>query len=201
MHFNSWKEGLLSGVQYKQDEPHFKEFLLSRTSDGGLSWHKPARYQPTMMLNMVFTDERTGFATSEDSVWKTRDRGRTWVRSFSDNPAFRVGQLRGLFCLNSKTVFACGFDGKVVRSTNGGNSWDVATVTTNRLRSLVFTDPNHGYAVGDKNKTDGVLYASNDGGATWRMLPFDLPNLHRLTLSPSRVWAVGKKGTIISRSR
>jgi len=201
MYFRTGNEGFVSGQKFKQGERSFKEYVLNRTSDGGFSWHRPARALPAMMFDIQFPEDRTGFAVSKSRVWSTKDRGRNWTEKFSDNPVTNCGKLRGLFCFDMKRVLACSENGKILRTVDGGKNWKSIQVTSNRLRSLVFRDDLNGFAVGDKNKEDGVLHVSNDGGESWKTTPFDLPDLHRICLSPSKVWAVGKEGVIISRDR
>jgi photosystem II stability/assembly factor-like uncharacterized protein len=84
--------------------------------------------------------------------------------------------------------------GYVLRSTDGGNSWQVAKVEPQRdapITRIRFSDPDNGMAVGH----EGLILRTSDGGQTWQELHFDeqdgtpLMDIRRL---PSGTWvAVG----------
>ena len=68
------------------------------------------------------------------------------------------------------TGYAVGSDvspagnGFVVKTTDGGVTWNLLpTGTTNALKSVWFTDVNHGVAVG----ASGIILKTADGGVTW----------------------------------
>lgn len=62
------------------------------------------------------------------------------------------------------TVVAVGAGGHILRSTDGGGTWQLARVPTNAtLTGVYFPDEKHGWAVGH----DAVILHSEDGGLTW----------------------------------
>jgi photosystem II stability/assembly factor-like uncharacterized protein len=62
------------------------------------------------------------------------------------------------------TVVAIGAGGHILRSTDNGNSWQLAQVPTlATLTGVHFPDPQHGWAVGH----DAIILHSEDGGLTW----------------------------------
>ncbi len=82
---------------------------------------------------------------------------------------FAQGYYLDVFVLpsNPQYVWACGYDGYVVRSTNGGNSWQGSIVPYNgrmggHLESVHFLDPFNGFTSGPAG-----VFRSTDGGATW----------------------------------
>jgi len=65
---------------------------------------------------------------------------------------------------NPRYGWACGYGGRVIRTTDGGQSWrGVTIITTHQLESIHFVGPLVGYTSGE-----GSIYRSSDGGATWR---------------------------------
>jgi photosystem II stability/assembly factor-like uncharacterized protein len=63
-----------------------------------------------------------------------------------------------------QTVVAVGTDGHIIRSTDGGRSWQLARVPTHAtLTGVFFADAKHGWAVGH----DATILNSQDGGLTW----------------------------------
>ncbi len=129
------------------------------------------------------------------AILATRDGGRTWTAH-----DLAGGVVRGLWLVDRRTGWAVGHDGLVLRTRDGGETWERRPAfTANRLRSVRFTDSRRGFVAGDASKEPGVLFATADGGETWRRVEVDAPDLHRLGASSSRLWAVGKGGTILSR--
>jgi len=61
--------------------------------------------------------------------------------------------LRSVYFVNRNTGYIVGGDytmqGIILKTTNGGTSWDIDSSSTyNYLTSVFFTDPDTGYAVG-----------------------------------------------------
>jgi photosystem II stability/assembly factor-like uncharacterized protein len=65
--------------------------------------------------------------------------------------------------------WVCGFNGMVLRTTDGGNSWQGTIVpNADQLESITFTDKYTGYVSGTSVYGYGAIYKSTDGGQTWR---------------------------------
>jgi len=63
----------------------------------------------------------------------------------------------------------CGFDGKVIRTTDKGKTWQGSIVPgADQLESITFTDKLNGYVSGISIWGYGAIYKSVDGGVTWR---------------------------------
>ena len=197
MYFFPDGSGFVSGSKRKREAG--SETLLFDSPDGQ-SWNRRAKSPSETFLTQTFSG-KSGYAGSRKGIWRTVDGAQTWERVFTDSKEVGLGMIRGLFCLDENRVWACSFGGKVLRSVDAGQTWVVVAVTKSRLRSLVFVDALHGFAVGDANKQPGTLFETKDGGKSWERVNESFPDLHRLWLSPSRVWAVGKQGAIVSRSR
>lgn len=77
-----------------------------------------------------------------------------------------------VYFLESNPMYgwACGYGGKVIRTTNGGDSWlGVIIPTTDQLESIHFASERIGYTSGQ-----GSIYRSTDGGNSWSdVTPFD----------------------------
>lgn len=73
---------------------------------------------------------------------------------------------------NPQYGWVCGFDGDVLRTTDGGATWRGTTVANaNHMESIHFPTTTTGYLTG----SDGKIFKSNDGGATWSEL--NIPQL------------------------
>jgi photosystem II stability/assembly factor-like uncharacterized protein len=106
-------------------------------------------------------------------------------------------------------VWAVGYWGTVLRSSDGGRSWErAATSVRETLYDVAFADARSGWAVGE----NGVVLATRDGGASWsRQLvasvdgsgaarPLDLHLFSVAAVSAREAWAVGDLG-VVARTR
>ncbi len=64
--------------------------------------------------------------------------------------------------LNPNYGWICGFNGMIIRTTDGGNTWQGSTVNAYHLESVHFPSLQVGYTSG----VDGI-FKSTDGGNTW----------------------------------
>ncbi len=65
--------------------------------------------------------------------------------------------------------WVCGFNGMVLRTTDGGDSWQGTIVPdADQLESITFTDKLTGYVSGTSVYGYGAIYKSTDGGRSWR---------------------------------
>ncbi len=76
---------------------------------------------------------------------------------------------------NSLLGWICGFQGRTLRTTNGGNSWVRSQVFgADHLESIHFPSANIGYVSGI-----GGIYKSTNGGASWFQLNLPYPDSTR----------------------
>lgn len=73
--------------------------------------------------------------------------------------------LRSVCFLDQNLGWAVGFNGTILHTTNGGDSWIIqASGTSNKLYSIVyFLDPNNGWVVGEF----GTILHTSDAGVNW----------------------------------
>ncbi len=73
--------------------------------------------------------------------------------------------------------WVCGFNGSVMRTTDGGKTWSGVNIpTVYQLESINFTDPKNGYTSGLSGNGEGYIFRSTDGGRTWRNVSPDYPS-------------------------
>ena len=96
--------------------------------------------------------------------------------------------LRDIYVFNNNTAIAVGDFGTVIKTTDGGNSWDVqhhAGGTDIQLNSVYFIDELNGWAAGGTySSNNNVLLKTGDGGNTWHEVKTDT------TLPYNSVWFV-----------
>jgi photosystem II stability/assembly factor-like uncharacterized protein len=92
--------------------------------------------------------------------------------------------------------WACGRWGTVIRTTDGGRTWQrQETKTDFTLTSISFTDVKNGWAVGD----EGTIIHTSDGGNTWKKqkspVPYFLMGVQFVT--PKKGWIVTERTHIL----
>jgi photosystem II stability/assembly factor-like uncharacterized protein len=156
--------------------------------------------------------------TREGLVFETKDGGQTWARmavdpqdylarlEFSERLNCDHREFGHLFYLDRMTAWKFGGENTILRTTNRGCDWRPYLITRDKVwfwRGLAFTDENNGFVIGElsRESAQGVLYQTADGGDRWIRIAIDCPALHAITLSPSKIYIVGKQGTILMGER
>jgi photosystem II stability/assembly factor-like uncharacterized protein len=134
----------------------------------------------------------------------------SWALAAMDPARLETWHLpkASLFGVTSKgeNVWACGYWGTILRSTDGGRKWTASdTPTASTLYAISFADEKNGFAVG----AVGSLLHSSDGGVTWtkQMVsvpdemggtrPLDVNMFGVAAISATEAWAVGDLGTVL----
>ncbi|WP_141330935.1 oxidoreductase [Myxococcus sp. AB025B] len=177
---------------------------IYKTEDGGETWRLQfTNTTPGAFFDgMAFWDERHGVAFSDPVqgrflVIATSDGGATWTPLPAEAlPPALPGEAGFAASGTSITVRAprqawFGLGGKaarVVRTTDGGKTWSVATTPLatgdgGGIFSLLFWSEHEGIAVGGNHQrpTDatGNLALTKDGGRTWTVPPGRRPAGYR----------------------
>ena len=166
---------------------------IYKTADAGATWTLQfTNRDPKAFFDaMAFWDEARGVAFSDAVdgafvVLVTRDGGTTWTRIASGAlPAALDGE--GAFAGSGTNVAVHGTQhvwigtgaGRVLRSADGGRTWDVAVTgiaasPTAGIFSVAFRDALHGIVVGGDYKQEGAISdnaaVTSDGGRTWTLV-------------------------------
>lgn len=90
-----------------------------------------------------------------------------WVRQKVNTTA----SFRGLSAVSEKVVWASGTAGTVVKTTDGGSTWNVMTVPGAEkldFRDIEAFDANTAYILSIGNGDSSRIYKTTDGGSTWK---------------------------------
>jgi photosystem II stability/assembly factor-like uncharacterized protein len=107
---------------------------------------------------------------------------------------------------HGENVWAAGYWGTILRSSDGGRSWQQSdTPTAETLYAISFSDDRNGFAVGGS----GMILHSSDGGVSWAKQSVQVPDemggnraldtslFSVAALSPTEAWAVGDLGMVL----
>ncbi|MBE0648955.1 MAG: T9SS type A sorting domain-containing protein [Bacteroidales bacterium] len=168
---------------------------LLKTSDGGASWITDSiGLGLGTVHDLYFTDNDTGFAIG-GSIYKTTDGGITWVEAPGTG-----GSWKSVHFIDDNTGFMAGEGGMIMKTMNGGASWEVQPSGTDvSLNSINFADATRGIAVG----AYGITLYTITGGATWNRIgsAVTFSDLNSVCFPDANTgYAVGTSGTIIKTS-
>lgn len=149
-----------------------------KTYDGGESWEVQHHAGGTDidLYSVHFTDTLNGWAVggiwfeNKNVLLKTIDAGRTWI----EVPTETDLPLNAVYFVDADTGIVVGEDGIVLRTTDGGISWDTRKMDNYigyyldifRLLAITFTDKNNGWIVG-AGYYGNQIYKTTDCGRTW----------------------------------
>jgi photosystem II stability/assembly factor-like uncharacterized protein len=145
--------------------------------------------------DVQMVNAQTGYVAAYGVILKTTDGAENWEYLDIKNDNFTA-----LDCKSADEVWACGYNGSIIHTTDGGKSWDrlrngnSVTIAKYHLTDIVFKDADNGYAVGE----DGlVIYTSNAGKDWTKYSRFTENTLRGITICPDgTLLVVGDKGVI-----
>jgi photosystem II stability/assembly factor-like uncharacterized protein len=149
---------------------------IMATSDGGHSWTR--QYSgPAALRQVDFTDASHGWAVGPGTLLRTTDGGATWTAL--SEPAAAVDGVSFVphgngYALAASTASGTGAapvlagttgtysGGTLLRTTDGGTTWQPLRGTPADPQSACFTSAANGYL-----GTPGRIWRTSDGGQSW----------------------------------
>ncbi|OFY14178.1 MAG: hypothetical protein A2X11_04515 [Bacteroidetes bacterium GWE2_42_24] len=169
---------------------------LLRTTDGGDSWFRCGSFQGDNMKRIAFATADTGFMIGSGKLFQTCDGGETW----SDRGLLIQIELTDIFFLDNKHGWIVGNYNSVIRTTDGGVSWDVVSfslMSNNMYEQVIFVSPDTGYLAGNHgwNDENPIIRRSTDGGLNWVdiSIPSETRGISGMALEPNHtIWLGGR---------
>ncbi len=147
--------------------------LIRKTVDGGASWTAVNPPVSADFRVVGFLDANTGFigggfSSALTTILKTTDGGNSWMDVSPGNISPQQ-VVYGIFFTSPNIGYAADYDGRILKTTNGGASWTAQTIAPNyNLHAVYFTDANTGYVSGGNIPgNSGVILKTINGGNTW----------------------------------
>ncbi|RYY99520.1 MAG: hypothetical protein EOO11_04670 [Chitinophagaceae bacterium] len=148
---------------------------LYRSDDRGLSWRAMTSpgYTAQGLAHTWFRSADTGmiFSRSQLLHYRTTDGGASWTRVSSALSGYE--EAADLDIVDNRTAFICigyGWSGLIMRSTDGGESWQSMGRATGATR-IDFVDGRTGFALADRS-----ILRTVDSGRTWQPVYSDQVN-------------------------
>lgn len=166
-------------------------------SNNGWCWQNP-RPTGNRVNSVHFLTATTGWRGGENGeIFKTTDGGTTWVRQNTGITA----SIYGIKFFDANNGWATGAFGALLRTTDGGTTWNVSKLSDTSysfdLATITPVDAKTVYvgrASGSGGNYYGVLFASKDGGVTWKTLT----TVPYLISSTGKFWSLQSNSVRVS---
>ncbi len=178
-----------------------QEDIILRTGDGGTTWQPYYSGNTTELYCACFVDSLHGWAvgkrtTSSSVIIHTNDSGINWT---AQNQPGSDKVLWAIAFRDQNLGWAVGASGLVLKTVNGGSSWDKDGVTiqaSRNLKALGFTNSQMVMSVGNA----GIIVKSQDDGTVWQEISSGTTTWHFYAIDfadPDTGWIVGPNKTIL----
>ncbi|MEP7109170.1 MAG: YCF48-related protein [Ferruginibacter sp.] len=138
---------------------------IYQTNDRGMTW--TTLHCNTPIHDIKFINSKIGFVGGAQAIiLKTTDGGLSWQQKHQ--VTYGPSSIKCMQVLGTDTVFAFKETNSLLKSTDGGNTWDSAGLNET-VSSMHFVNSTDGYLGGE----DGSMFATHDGGKTFTWIGFD----------------------------
>ncbi len=167
---------------------------IYKTEDGGNSWSEIYSYSYGMFLDIFIVNESELHIVGNGIILKSNDWGNTWI----EHTQLTEKSLNTIYFIDPQNGFVGGNDGLLLRTTDGGISWDIIDIGIlySSIQDIEFIDSSIGYLLSSNMGGSSKVYTTDDGGESWNFL-YQLFNTARtLYVSPfNDVYILGEEGT------
>jgi photosystem II stability/assembly factor-like uncharacterized protein len=172
---------------------------LFHSTNGGAGWGIPIAFgnSATSIIGIQFFNPRTGLFVANGpsvTIYRTTDSGVSWQSRFCAS-----GTARSVRFADSANGWIVGDLGLIVRTTDGGQTWNNQTSGTFHTLGAITTEPT---GVAWSAGGNGTMMHSVDGGLHWdHDSSFTNRDLLALAASaPGEIWVAGQNGIVFHHS-
>lgn len=166
-----------------------------RTTNGGINWVKTPASPSGSVRDMHFFNQDVGLTVGADYIWRTTNGGETWTMVY---PGQVNTELFSVSFIDEQNGFVSGARGMVLRTTDGGLTWNELTniyINIVRLDDIHFVNRQIGIVVGDDG---GKIFRTSNGGVSWNLIESGITPVLRAVdfFNENTGIAVGRYGII-----
>ncbi|MCW8811687.1 MAG: YCF48-related protein [Ignavibacteriaceae bacterium] len=180
-------------IEFSPDAGTTWELVYSSIpASGNIDWLIPNITSENCKIKVTDTEDFSVFDFS-NAVFSITEVG--WYKQNSTVS----NRLTSIDMWNSMVGYCCGLDGTILRTTNGGFTWEsLSTGIVEGLNSIKFISENIGWVVGQ----DGKILKTTNGGLSWSyQISNTTKTLNSVFFINENVgWVVGWDGTILKTS-
>ena len=168
------------------------------TSDGGETWAVDTSATWHNLFGVCFASQTETWAVGSLTILHSTSGGSSW--SAEPSGTARYATLQDITFLNEDLGWAVGYAGAILRTIDGGNTWEcqkresVYDLADVWYYDVTFVDSLNGWCVGGRGESPiGLLLHTSDGGKHWTAQSFDsTQRLYGITfVNTDTGWAVG----------
>ncbi|WP_223609417.1 YCF48-related protein [Chryseobacterium sp. OSA05B] len=149
----------------------FSPAYIIKSTDSGTTWeYIDMSSYANALVEITFINENVGFVSGNDNdgavILKTLDGGASWTKIYNSNIAsefvwkMQLLDHNKIFCaIESEATNA----GKLLKSTNGGFTWETKDFPDPYVQAVGFISETHGWMGGHSTG----FYETLDGGSNW----------------------------------
>ena len=172
--------------------------VIAKTTNGGQNWtllSHPATNKFLYSINPI--DENLVYCVGYfETILKSTNGGSNWTAIRNGTFGQGASYLSSFF-LNQQTGWITGSSQKMLKTTNGGFSFDSIYIFTGYTYDLYFKNENLGIACGD----GGEVLRTTNGGLNWYepniQLHGNLYNFYQMSVvNDSLVWIIGNLSAV-----
>lgn len=169
--------------------------IIVKTTNGGVNWVQQTSGVNKRLEGIDAVDANILHCVGWwQTILKSTNGGTNWI-VIRNGPSGTGASFNKTYFLNVNTGWLLrdgGSGGYILRTTNGGATFDSTNVIFSFMWDIYFKDALNGILCGD----GALVMRSTDGGVTWNQIFLPLltgaPNLYRLSFVGDYGWTIGE---------
>jgi photosystem II stability/assembly factor-like uncharacterized protein len=162
---------------------------LEYTTWGGLTIDDVAVHNRALSHSEILEIYNEGNTGSNINSTSPNAISSSNLDNWSIQPSVSTASLKSISFPSSDIGFTVGYNGEMLKTINGGISWEKLSTGTNlRLTSVYYSDANNGYIA----TSNGSILKTTNGGISWTVMPTGASGINSLFFTNSNTgYAVG----------
>ncbi len=138
---------------------------IQKTVDYGENWFSVTSNDTHFLYALEYNEDLGLVGGEGGTIYRTTNSGKDWNKVVSNTNYwvrdFSWGE-QNVYAVSS-LLTSTSIDSDIIKSTDGGQTWEVVFSSVQDLRTIHFFDDMNGFASG----SSGTYYSTTDGGENW----------------------------------